>query len=127
MRQGFWVEATSLCFNVGAGDFYCGLFGAAELLGGNMANPTIRINKRFSFRRDDHCWRLLESRDGISRKDKDQPVTTVEATYHPTLERLFNAVIDRSVGNAASLEAIITVMLEVQKEILEALHKIGHK
>jgi hypothetical protein len=32
MRQGVWVEAAALYFNVGAGDFYCGLFGAVELL-----------------------------------------------------------------------------------------------
>jgi hypothetical protein len=65
----------------------------------------IKINDRFEFERQEHCWNLHEWKDGINKKD--EAVRTKTTTYHSTIMQICNSVIDRSAGDAESVQGII--------------------
>lgn len=65
----------------------------------------ITINDRFKFERQEMCWALHEYKDG---KDKDgNPKQTKTTTYHSRLEHICDAIIDRSAGDADTVQGII--------------------
>lgn len=79
--------------------------------------PTIKINDRFSAYRDAYNWVLVES---IPSKNKDgEAVTKIKKTYHPDIQRMCEHIIDKKLGDCASLEEI--------KKLLVVTIKLFHK
>lgn len=76
----------------------------------------IRINDDFEFERDNHCWHLHHWRDGINPKTRE-PTRAKNTTYHANLEQVAMAVIDRSAGQAESMEELVEIIRATKEEI----------
>ena len=68
----------------------------------------IKINDRFEFERQQYCWNLYEWKDGVG-KDA-QPKRTKSVTYHATLSHICKEVVDRSAGDAESMQELLNVI-----------------
>jgi RNA binding exosome subunit len=79
----------------------------------------ITINSRFEFERQQYCWNLYEWKDGINKKD--EVVRTKTTTYHGNLMQICNEVIDRSAGDAESLQGIMEVVGTASADLLVAV------
>ena len=84
----------------------------------------IKINDTYSFEREEHCWRLHETRKNTGL----HPVTkqpgkgfTTTTTYHSTVMQICNAVIDKESGTADSLEALISTINNVKEELVATI------
>ncbi len=69
----------------------------------------IKINDRFEFERQEHCWNLYEWKDGINPKTK-KPTRSKTVSYHANVMQICNEVIDREAGAAESVQEIIDVI-----------------
>jgi hypothetical protein len=65
----------------------------------------IKINERFEFERSQHDWHLHEWKDGLNKHQ--EPVRRSSTTYHATVLQICKTVIDRSAGDAESVQGVI--------------------
>ncbi len=68
----------------------------------------LKLNDRFSLRRDKYQWILTEYKTGIARvgKNKGQTVTTKHEQYFPWLDQAIRRVAELDCQNATTLSAI---------------------
>lgn len=83
----------------------------------------IKVNETFSFQRDKFDWVLREQRKGFDKKR--QVETQCEyTTYHPSLEQVCKAMIDRYHGNATTISKLKEHITKTKKEILAAIEQV---
>jgi len=68
----------------------------------------IKINDKFSIERDKYQWLLIESKDGLSKKQ--EPIVTTRVTYHGTLKQCCNEIAERMMGECESVQGIIDAL-----------------
>jgi hypothetical protein len=85
----------------------------------NKENEMIKINDRFEFERQEHCWNLYEWKDGINKKD--EVIRTKTTTYHGNLMQICNEVIDRTAGDADSMQEIKDLIESARAECTSAM------
>lgn len=72
-------------------------------------NLTIKIDDKYSIRRDQYQWILEEkTKTGLApggKKPKNE--FSVRQTYHPTIEKVLRAVLDRKCGEKTTLGEIL--------------------
>ena len=83
----------------------------------------IKINDRFEFERQEHCWNLYEWKDGINKKD--EVVRTKTTTSHGNLMQICNEVIDRSTGDADSLRDCLDAIEHAHNELECAIGRMS--
>ena len=81
----------------------------------------MHINNRFSVRRDRYCWILSEWIDGLTRKEL--PKKSERKTFHANLKQVADAMVDRTMGEADSLQAIIPTVEKLRDEIAAMLEE----
>lgn len=86
-------------------------------------SKVIRINEDFSVERDSHCWHLHQWRDGKNPRT-GEPTRAKRTTYHATLEQVARAVLDRSAGEAESMEELLEVLERTKYEIMEVIGNV---
>jgi len=82
----------------------------------------IKVNPRFEFERDTYGWKLHDWSDGVNPKTRE-PTRTKRTTYHPNLEQVCNAVIDREAGDkyVSTFGEILMSIKHSKIELLEAI------
>lgn len=75
----------------------------------------MKINDRFSTERDEWCWHLHET---VMGQDEDgNPKEQVRTTYHANLSQVLDAVLDKQLGDADSLESVSDVISKARAEV----------
>lgn len=82
----------------------------------------IKINDRFEFEKSRYDWRLHEWNEGTNKDG--EPTRNKKTTFHPSLRRLYNAVVERCVDTTGSLEEILAKLDATKEEIFRALEKM---
>jgi hypothetical protein len=83
----------------------------------------IKINERFWFERDQHCWNLYEWKDG---KNKDgEPMRSKTTTYHSRLEQICNEVIDRTAGDADGMQGVLLLINMASVDLKAAIDSMS--
>ncbi len=85
----------------------------------------IKINDKFSVERDKYQWLLIESKDGLSKKQ--EPIVTTRTTYHGTLKQCCNEIAERMMGECESVQGIETLLESIETIIDDVLAKIEVK
>jgi hypothetical protein len=76
----------------------------------------IRVNDDFEFERDTYGWKLHQWSDGVNPKTKE-PIRSKSTTYHPNLEQVCSAVIDRCAGLAECAVMLTDGLASIKKEL----------
>jgi hypothetical protein len=83
--------------------------------------PEIKLNDKYTTKRDHYCWHLMEWKDVVSKKDKVKRRAVTRTTYHCTLLQVCSEMIDRELGDCDSLQEIRD-MLQTSAERLADFH-----
>ena len=75
----------------------------------------IKINDKFRVERDKYQWLLIESKDGLSKKQ--EPIVTTRTTYHGTLKQCCNEIAERMMGECESVKEIKKALNDFLAEI----------
>ena len=82
----------------------------------------MKLNERWSLRRDRYQWILTEHVPGMSRpKDgsEPQPITTSRESYHGTLEQAMRWCLDRSLDGCESAADLLACIEAAKSELCE--------
>lgn len=85
----------------------------------------IKINDKFSVERDKYQWLLIESKDGLSKKQ--EPIVTTRTTYHGTLKQCCKEIAERMMGECESVQGIEALLESFETIIDDVLAKIEVK
>ena len=83
----------------------------------------IKINDEFSFSTDPHNWILHHTYMGEDRKGN--PKRQTKETYHPNLEKLCDAILDKACMEAPSIEEIKEAMYRTKTDIKRMLKEVS--
>ena len=78
----------------------------------------MKINDRFTAKRDQYCWHLIETYIG-KNKDGDS-VEKERVTYHANLKQVLDAVIDRGCGEAETIKDALELSRKIADEFVRA-------
>jgi hypothetical protein len=65
----------------------------------------IKINERFSMRRDNLQWIVTETYDGFDRKTKE-PKKQTHDTFHANLKQVCDFVLDKMAGDCKDMQEL---------------------
>jgi len=74
----------------------------------------IKINDDFSFGRDFHCWRLVDTRKKIAK-----------TSYFANLSQISHAIVDRSTGDCKNLAEITSLLINAESIVTDALKALS--
>ena len=82
----------------------------------------IKVNEEFSFSTDPHNWILHHTYMGEGRDKK--PKLQTKESFHPNLEKLCDAILDKACMEAPGIEEIKEAMYRIRSDVRRMLREI---
>lgn len=86
----------------------------------------IKLSEDFSAYRDFYCWTLVQKVHGVNPVTK-QPSVTERFTYHPSLQDMFETMLDRKLGDVETMEEILPKMKVIASELSKVVKAFDEK